>query len=120
MFNVTDSVQIWNIVVFTNDITLYLLFSEIKLYKLRKNDVIKSLSYKTLTVLKILLVIIFMSFSLALIEYGLYLYVSFFDSVGIINSIYSFRIKSINIVYVTVGILDLSISYYLFYSSLLI
>jgi len=44
----------------------------------------------------------------------------FSDSVSIINSIYSFRIKSINIVYVTVGILDLAISYYLFYSSLLI
>jgi hypothetical protein len=56
-------------------ISLYIFFfTEIKLYKLRKNNVIKSLSYKTLTVQKILLVIIiFMSFSLALIEYGLYL-----------------------------------------------
>jgi hypothetical protein len=61
-----------------------------------------------------------MSFSLALIEYGLYLYVSFFDSVGIKNSIHLFRIKCINIVYVTVGILYLATSYYLFYSSLLI
>jgi len=118
VFNVTDSVQN-GMLLFLLMISLYIFFfTEIKLYKLRKNNVIKSLSYKTLTVLKILLVIIFMSFSLALIEYGLYLYVSFFDSVGIINSIYLFRIKSINIVYVTVGILDLAISYYLFYSSL--
>jgi len=90
VLNVTDSVKN-GILLFLLMISLYIFFfTEIKLYKLRKNNVIKSLSYKTLTVLKILLVIIFMSFSLALIECGLYLYVSFFDSVGIINFIYLF------------------------------